>query len=488
MVIGSGIAGLACAIRLKAKGYEVTVMEANSYPGGKLTEFTSNGYRFDAGPSLFTMPTYVDELFEISNEDPREHFNYKKLEHSCNYFYEDGTRFTAPSDPIEFAGVMHDRLGEDKRSIIKFIKRSGKMFRVTAPVFLEKSLHKWSTYFSFSGIWGILNLWRLRMFSTMDSVNRSAFSSYKTVQFFNRFATYNGSNPYKAPATLNVIPHLEFGYGTFLPENGMHDITSSLYQLALRKGIQFEFNSKVTEIAIEKNKVTGVKVEDKVIEADLVVSNMDVYHTYKRLMKGFELPQRIEEAEPSSSALIFYWGIKGSFPELDLHNVFFTREYAKEFESIFNYGSIYPDPTIYINITSKYVSKDAPKGCENWFVMINVPANQGQDWDTMVTRARINILEKLRRILGKDLKPFIETEEVLDPVKIEARTSSRKGSLYGSSSNSRFSAFFRHPNFKSDVKGLYFCGGSVHPGGGIPLCLLGAKIVANMVKPSTTGH
>ena len=211
---------------------------------------------------------------------------------------------------------------------------------------------------------------------------------------------------------------------------------------------------------------------------------MDVYPTYKKLLKDEKHPKKILEQERSSSALIFYWGIAKEFPELDLHNILFSDSYQEEFEAIFKSKSLCKDPTIYINITSKEEPVDAPKGHENWFVMINAPGNYGQDWEKLKTEAKTYILTKLNRILKIDLESLITYEHILTPTGIENNTSSYRGALYGAASNDKFAAFLRHPNFSSQIKNLFFCGGSVHPGGGIPLCLLSAKIVSDLV-PST---
>ena len=166
-----------------------------------------------------------------------------------------------------------------------------------------------------------------------------------------------------------------------------------------------------------------------------------------------------------------------------MHNIFFSENYELEFSKIFQDKTVGDDPTIYVNISSKYKKDDAPEGCENWFVMVNVPANEGQDWDAIVAETRKNILAKLSRLLGVNFNALISNESILDPRSIESKTSSYRGALYGSSSNHMMSAFFRHANFSGSIEGLYFCGGSVHPGGGIPLCLLSAKIVSGLVKP-----
>jgi phytoene dehydrogenase-like protein len=248
-------------------------------------------------------------------------------------------------------------------------------------------------------------------------------------------------------------------------------------------GVKFRYNSKVDEIVIEDIRTKGIKIKDALIAADIVISNIDIWFTYKRLLTKYPKlhPQKTLSQERSSSALIFYWGVKKSFPQLHLHNIFFSADYKTEFDHIWKQQDIYHDPTVYINISSKYKQDDAPAGGENWFVMINVPANNGQDWDKLIAAARKNVQQKLSGILGEDITPLIACESILDPRSIETKTSSYKGSIYGTSSNNQFAAFLRHANRSSKVEGLYFCGGSVHPGGGIPLCLLSAKITAEMV-------
>jgi len=316
----------------------------------------------------------------------------------------------------------------------------------------------------------------------LNQVNASELKEPHLVQLFNRFATYNGSSPYKTPGMMTLVQHLEQEYGTYVSEKGMQNITSSLYELALRHGVNFKFNSYVSEIVVSNKRAIGIMVEEKSYESDIVISNMDVVPTYRNLLKNHYKPEKTLNQERSSSALIFYWGIKKEFKNLDLHNIFFSKDYKSEFHSIFENNSISSDPTIYINITSKDVKGDAPKNCENWFVMINSPNDSGQDWDSMIDKVRINVIKKINKILNVNIEDYIECEKVYTPKTIESNTQSYMGSLYGSSSNNLMSAFLRHPNFSNKILNLYFCGGSVHPGGGIPLCLLSAKIVSQLIK------
>ena len=481
IIVGAGIGGIGAAVRLAAKGYEVEVFEANAYAGGKLTEIMVGNYRFDAGPSLFTLPKLVDELFELCGKTPKEHFEYTRLDEFTRYFYDDGTQITAYSEPEKFAHEIETKTGEPAENVVRFLAKSKELYELTAHIFLYSSLHNLKTYLNTKAVTTFLKLYKIDSFRTMHKANESYFKDPRIVTLFNRFATYNGSNPFKAPATLNVIPHLEHNIGAFFPNKGMHAISQSLFDLAKSLGVKFHFNSKVSKINTLGKKTVGITINEKEINADIVVCNMDIVHAYRKLLPQLKEPSKITNQSKSSSAIIFYWGIKKTFSQLHLHNIFFSNDYKAEFDSIFNQQYLYHDPTVYINITSKLKADDAPEGCENWFVMINVPHNSGQNWNQMVQEARKNILKKLSNRLGENIEVLIEAEDVLDPVLIEERTSSHLGALYGSNSNNWYSAFLRHANFSSQVKDLYFCGGSVHPGGGIPLSLLSAKIVADLI-------
>ncbi|MDE3235832.1 MAG: phytoene desaturase [Bacteroidota bacterium] len=483
IVIGAGVAGLAAAIRLAVQGFRVDVYEKNNYPGGKLSAFELNGYRFDAGPSLFTQPSNIEELFVLANEPIESYFQYSSLPVACTYFYEDGTMLSSFTEAERFAKELHEKNGEDVSAVMNYLKNSEQLYNNVGKLFLDHSLHQVSTLRA-PGIGKALQTVRFKhVAQSMHSFNKQQFRSHRTVQLFNRYATYNGSDPYQAPAMLTLIPHLEHNEGTFYPKGGMIAITEALYQLALKKGVRFYFESPVERIIQSGHKIQGVVVKGEHKYASVVVSNMDVYFTYKHLLQNEAKAAGILKQERSSSALIFYWGIQRNFASLGLHNIFFSADYQAEFEHIFSLKKVYNDPTVYVNITSKCEPGiQAPPGKENWFVMVNVPANSGQDWKQIQTECRTAVIQKLNRLLKTDIAQLIEVEEHLDPVTIESKTASYMGSLYGTSSNSRMAAFLRHPNFSSALKGLYFVGGSVHPGGGIPLCLRSAKITSELIR------
>ncbi len=480
IVIGAGIGGLAVAIRLAVKGYEVSVYERSESAGGKLSLFNKDGFVFDAGPSLFTQPRNIEELFTLAGEPIEEYFHFQSLPVACNYFFENGKEVKAYTDKRKYSQELQDVLGENPQSVIDYLSDAEKAYNAIGHVFLDHSLHRSSTWIN-KRLLPAIAATRIRYLTqTLHEYNRKHFSAEETVQIFDRFATYNGSNPYSAPAMLSMIPHLEQNEGTFYPEGGMISIPSALYKLALKKGVAFFFNSTVDEILHNGGRVDGIMVDGKKVFANAVISNADVYYVYRNLLKDEDRAEQVLKRERSSSALIFYWGMKKEYPRLGLHNIFFTKNYQREFEHLFRSKTLYDDPTIYINITSKMEKDHCPPGTENWFVMVNAPANHGQDWDVIQQDARKSVISKLNRILGEDIAQNIQAEFVLDPKGIEANTLSHLGSLYGTSSNSPWAAFLRHPNFSRHIRGLYFTGGSVHPGGGIPLCLKSAKIVAEL--------
>lgn len=481
IVIGSGVAGMASAIRLAVQGFEVSVYEKNAAPGGKLTAFSKDGFHFDAGPSLFTQPQNIRDLFELAGEPMDEYFSYKELPVACKYFYEGGKQLTGFANADQFAEELAAKNGEQPAHVRIYLDRSAKLYKNVGNVFLEHSLHKKRTWLHPRILKALRTVRLPYLFNTLGEYNSTKFNSADTHKIFNRFATYNGSSPYKAPAMLSLIPHLEHNEGVYYPEGGMISITNALYKLALKKGVRFNFNTPAEKIISHENKATGIVAGGKNIRANVVVSNSDVFFTYKDLLGHEGKAKKVSKRERSSSAFVFYWGMNKKFENLDLHNIFFAENYKTEFDAIFRSKKLHVDPTVYINITSKIEDDKAPAGSENWFVMINMPATTGYNDEPLTDAVKKSIIEKLNRILGEDIEQHIVSEEVLHPKLIEESTGSYLGSLYGSSSNSKMSAFLRHPNFTSYVKNLYFCGGSVHPGGGIPLCLKSAKIATDLI-------
>tara|TARA_B100001093_G_scaffold514495_1_gene588648 strand:- start:19 stop:1494 length:1476 start_codon:yes stop_codon:yes gene_type:complete len=478
IVIGAGIAGLASACRLASQGEKVILCEAAHTYGGKVGEIKNKGFRFDQGPSLFTLPELLDELFVDCGKNPRDFYSYYQLPVVTKYIYPDGLQLKAYANLEDFKQELINKLGEKKQDLDRFFKHIEQVYDFVFPIFLENPIREFKKHLKSSWWESFKMLTKIESFKTLDASNQSWFKHSKTVQLFNRFATYNGSNPYRAPATLNVIPHLEHKLGAYYVKGGMRKVVQAMYDLAVDRGVEFRFNSPVSQILIENGAARGVVINNAEVPAKAVFCNMDINKAYPVLLPKERQPKLLLKQEKSTSALVFYWGMNLTETKFDVHNVLFSKDYKDEFDCL-SKGAVSDDPTVYVYISSKTDPSDAPKGKENWFVMINVPPNKDQNWPGIIETARKNILDKLNHYFKEDVSAFIEMEEVLDPIKIEQFTSSQQGALYGNSSNSMFAAFLRHPHQNKSLKSLFFVGGSTHPGGGIPLCLLSAKIATH---------
>jgi phytoene desaturase len=481
IVIGSGVGGLATALRLRKKNFEVTVFEAQSKAGGKATRISQDGFTWGFGPSLLTLPHLIDELFIHCGKNPKDYYEYVRLDPICKYFFEDGKQLHAHANNELFAKEIEAVTSEPKQNINNHLKDVFRNYELTKDLFLHSSVHKLKTYTQPQAFKAMMNVHRLGIFTTMNESLEKKFKTPHAVQLFNRYATYNGSDPYKCPATMNVIAAPEYAQGGFMLKNGMPQLSEAMFQLACEMGIQFQFNSRVEKIEVTQNKATGVWSNGTFYPADLVASNMDVQFTYKQLLPNQKHPENILSQPRSTSAVIFYWGMKKTFPQLEAHNILFSKNYREEFRHKGELKTIYEDPTIYIFISSKVNKNHAPEGGENWFTLINAPYNNGQNWNDLLQKSKRIMIEKINRLIGENIEPFIVTEHINTPVTIEEKTLSYLGSLYGNSSDTAFSAFLRHPNFSRTIKNLFFCGGSVHPGGGVPLCLLSAKLIDELV-------
>ena len=483
-VIGSGLGGLAVAIRLAVRGISVDLFEKNSYPGGKASQIKENCFRFDAGPSVLTMPFVLEDLFKCANENINNYLDLNRLKINCKYFYDDKTVINAYSDQNDFINELNIKTSEKEENIRRFFNQTKKIYELTAPIFLFNKLWKPKEIFNANTLKKFLRLDKIDLTRTMHESISKYLSDERVIKLFDRYATYNGSNPYTAPSILNVISYVENGLGAYIPDKGINSITEALYNLALKLNIKFNFGYEVKKINTSNRKVIGLKVNGKNLDYDFVISNADIRFTYEKLLNipKVNSKNKFKNIELSSSAIVFYWGVKGKYKDLEIHNIFFSNNYQKEFDDIFNKKIIPEDPTIYVYISSKFNKTDAPEGYENWFVMVNAPYNSDQNWEAELKALKCKILKKINEYLGTDINYKIVFEKTLTPRDIEDKTNSYNGSIYGTSSNSKYSAFFRHQNKSKNIKGLYFTGGSVHPGGGIPLVLLSAKNASELIS------
>jgi len=494
-IIGAGLGGLSAAISLATQGIRVTVFEQNSTPGGKATVLELDSkigkFRFDRGPSFLTMPFVFEELFRSAGVKLNDYIKIKRMEISCLYFWRDGTQITAWADPDRLANEIAITTGVNLQVIQKYLDHSRSVYEASEEFFLKNEI-TWQSFLQLSFVKGIGQITKLNPFQSLHSLNQQIFSNPKAVQIFDRYATYNCSDPSRVPSTLRSISHLENDIGVYLPEGGIGDVAKAMYKLAIEKNVEFRFDIPVTRILVNhktnKPTVTGLEVGGQELQFDRVISNLDINLTYLKLLGDSQSPfikKRLKQ-EYSSSYIVFYWGVKGSYPQLDLHNILFSDNYQAEFDSIFQDHITPKDPTVYINITSKKIPGDAPAGHENWFIIITAPNNQTfapDHWNMLLAILRPKIIQRINEQLGIDIEGNIIAEKFMTPADIQDWTGSWQGAICGTSSNSLWSAFNR-PKLKAvDYNNLYFCGASVHPGCGMPVVTWsGIQVAKRLIK------
>ena len=483
-IVGAGIGGLAAAALLAKVGHRVTVFEQAAQAGGKAASRQLGNYRFDTGPSLFTLPDVFRAFFERLGRNVRDYLEPVPLAPLCAYDFTDGTRLHSFSDRVRF-GVELEAAGVARAAELDgYLERSARLWEWAGELFLTHSLHDPATYGSRKGLKALLNAARLSPFSNLHAANARAFADPRAAQLFDRYATYNGSSPFRTPATMRIIPHVEYAFGGYALKGGIVSVPRALERVGRELGVEFRFGTRAERLAVDRGRCRGVAAGGEFFPCDFAVSNADVLATYRTLLDLPQAPEarRYARLEPSSSGLVFLWGVKRRFPQLQVHNVYFSGDYRAEFEAIFGALDLPEEPTVYVNVTSKVEPADAPPGGENWFVLLNAPRNAGQDWPAVAARARKAVLARLSRALGCDVGALIEAEAVIAPPDIERDTGSTHGSLYGIASHSPVSAFLRHPNRSRRIGGLYFAGGSAHPGGGMPLALLSGMLAADLAE------
>jgi phytoene desaturase len=482
VIIGAGIGGLSAAIRLAVAGKQVLVLEQNQAVGGKMGKVRAGGYRWDTGPSVITMRHVLDDLFAVAGRDTADYLNLRPVEPLTRYFYPDGTALDVSRDLAHTLGQIQEIEVRDVEGYLKFLAYAARLYRITSPVFIYDQPPRLSSLFRVSP----LDAMRIDGLRTMSQAINSSVRSPHMRQLLGRFATYVGASPYQAPATLNVVAHVELNQGIWYPEGGVYQIARALDRLAEELGVETRLACQVQTIEVGEGQVRGVTLDDGTyLPAPAVVANVDVATVHEKLLPASAISQgrveTLQSVEPSCSGFILLLGVRGTQPELAHHNIFFSSDYPREFEEIFEQGVPPREPTIYVAITSKATPEDAPPDCENWFVLVNAPAlGPGWDWESQTLAYRQLVLDQLAA-RGFDVRKRIEIEKIITPVDLEHMTGARRGALYGASSNSRWAAFRRPHNRAPDVKGLYFAGGTTHPGGGVPMVTLSGKVASQLL-------
>lgn len=504
LIIGAGIGGLSTAIRLAAAGQRVTIYEKNSQVGGKMGQIVTAGYRWDIGPSVITVRDVFEELFAAAGRRLEDYLTLEPVEPLTRYFYPNGTVLDATQDRDKMADQIHQIDPHDVDGYLAYLRYAEQIHSITGPVFIYDQPPTWRSFLRVP----FADWFKIDGLRSMQAAIEDHVQSPELRQLLGRFATYVGGSPYLAPATLNVIAHVELTGGVWYPRGGIYTIAEAMAKLARELGVTIHTGCGVQEIAVENGRFHHLILENgEIVTGTAVVSNLDVTTTRRHLLKNYfnakvqrrrglkrwvtkSRPQpwsltsrdsvHNSQFDPSCSGFILLLGVNKQFPELTHHNILFSKDYPAEFEAIFEEGKPPDDPTIYIAITGKTDPEHAPPGSENWFVLVNAPPlGSSYDWQANQQHYRDLVLRKIADY-GFNVRDHIVTEQILTPHDLAEGSGAWRGALYGASPNSRWAAFKRPPN-RSNIPGLYFAGGTTHPGGGVPMVTLSGKVAAELL-------
>lgn len=479
VVVGAGVGGLCAAIRLCVAGHEVVVLERHAEPGGKLAHRERDGFHFDTGPSLLTLPHVFDEVLRLAGTSLDAELDLVRLDPQFRYHWPDGATLDVPDGDAAAeaafeafapgAGAGWRRFDAHGRRIWDVAERTFFAGPMDSPLDLARRMRS------------PLDLLAIDPLRTVHGAAARCFDDPRLVQWAGRYATYSGSSPYRAPATLVCIPHVERRHGTWHPTGGLGRLRDALVRAAASVGVVLECSTEVARVEATATAVAGVRtVAGERLRAEVVVANVDADHLYADLLPDPAALARVRRAERSTSGFVVLAGVEGHTPGVAHHTVWFSDDYRREFRELFDQRVPSLDPTVYACVSSCTDPSQAPPGCENWFVLVNAPAGGATDWEREADAYRDRVLEVLAE-RGADLAGRIRFTEVVTPADLGARVRSPGGSIYGTSSNGRRAAFLRPAN-RGPRRGLYLVGGASHPGGGLPLVATSAAIVARMVE------
>lgn len=469
VVVGAGLGGMATAARLAHAGFHVEIWEKNQIAGGKLQEIRNVGFRWDTGPSLMTMPHVLEKLFRDLDVCVEDYLRLDRLHCTCRYFWSDGTV------------IDEDEKFWHRPEVARFMAHAGGIYELSKETFLRHPPEDFWQTFTVEHWPKLRHLPKVMTFRSMASAIDRYISDPHVRQIFYRYATYNGSSPYRAPAAFNIIPYVESAFGGWYANGGMRQIATALERLAREQGVTFRYETEPQSW----NGRDLWSADGLVARPDYVICNGDVLTACETWLADV-LPQETHQEwvrqELSSSGLVYLFGMNGRNPKWDHHNVIFSDDYPGEFDDVFGQQRLPEYPTLYLAITARTDSRDAPEGCDNYFILINAPSIRAERWNTQdVERFRDHVIDRLERIGGCEVRDRIAVAKTFTPADFAQRDASYQGALYGWASHTIRSSLLRPPIQCRTQPNLFFVGGTTHPGGGIPLVLLSAEMAARKI-------
>ncbi len=497
-VIGGGLGGLAAACTLAARGHRVVLFERNAWLGGKAAVLSGNRFRFDMGPTILTLPSVLRRIFAEARRDLGEALELIPLDPQWRCFFEDGSRLDLVGDTEAMAAAVGEFTGQPRAAegYRRFQRIARRLSDVSTRFFFWRSVGSIGDTFDFSNSMRpsvLSDLLSLRFGRTVAGTVRSCVPEPRAAQMLDHFTQYVGSDPYRSPAVLCGIAHMQTEEGIWYPQGGTAAVPAALARLAGDLGVELRTGTAVRRIVIENGTVRGIETQNgETLEVAAVVSNSDTVRTHRELFEGpaAERFLRRRAYEPACSGVVLYLGLSEGYDHLLHHNFVFSRDAEEEFAAIYGRGEPAPDPTCYVCAPARTDPTAAPPGGEALYILVHTPhLRPGHDWSRMLPEYRARILDKLVRAGGlEDLRRRIVFEQALTPGDIDLRYHVLSGAIYGLASHGRFLGAFKPANRSPDVQGLYLAGGSAHPGPGMPMALMSGWIAADALNRDWTGR
>ena len=487
IVIGGGMGGLSAAIGLAARGARVTLLEKNATLAGKLNQWKADGFTFDTGPHVLTMPWALDEVFTAAGRRLGDCVSLVPLDTVCRYHFPDSRHsvLDAPADFQAAARAIDDFAPGEAAGFRRFLAYARRVSDATTEPFLKQdfgaSIHGIPTPAQWNQLARFLALKPWRSLRTLVG---ERFSDPRLRQIFELYALYSGSHPARCSGIFATVADVQWRQGTYYVQGGLYRLAEQLSNIVQDLGVNILTHTAAHQIVVKNGRARGVETATgERYFADAVVCNADCLTALTTLVPREHRrrwsERRVEALEPSTSAFLLLLGVEGTYPQLAHHNSFLAADGDAEFHSIFDNQRPADDPTIGVACQSASDPTKAPPGCSNLFVMTNPPAlSENFDWLREAPAYRERVLSKLETMGLTDLRRRIRVEQMWTPLDLQARYAAHRGAIYGLSSNGWRQAFLRPPQISPDVRGLYFVGGSTHPGGGLPLCALSGTNVA----------
>lgn len=493
-MVGAGAAGLAVAARLAAKRHRVTLLESGSRIGGKLHTLRHEGFAFDTGPSLFTLPAVYRDLFLKTGKPLEDEIDLRPVEPGFRYRFADGSALTLPGVG---AGAVAQAMGEQlggsaAQDWLRLIGRAGEMWRLTRGPILSSPLQGWRSLAHLAR--RPADVATIAPWQTLRGLANATLHDPRQRQVLDRYATYTGSDPRRAPAVLATVPYVEQTFGVWHIGGGLGSLAEAMGRRVERLGVDLQLGAQAAEILTDGTRATGVAtVNGRRFAADVVVTDVDASTVYTRLLDPTAVPviapaaKALRRTTPSLSGFVLLLALRGRSAEPIHHEVLFPQAYDGEFDDVFGSRSSLArppvDPAIYICNPADPLMR--PDGDEAWFVLVNAPRHGSGpgcvDWDApgLAEQYAEHVLDLMAR-RGADVRDRIVWRRISTPADLERDTGSPGGTIYGTASHGPRAAFLRPAN-RSPLPGLFLVGGSSHPGGGLPLVGLSAEIVADLV-------